>query len=135
MQANKSVLVKIFSEQFEELYLDLIQIYPTNIDIKTGLTIVQSMKKFNPKLMIRKYKESVNDHYYDKIIRGDLEYFVKKDYVSDCEYAGWDKDGAKKQNDWIESLKNLYTTQDEKNKKKFKKYFQNLSKICRMYYS
>lgn len=135
MEVNKSVLVKIFSEQFVELYLDLHKIYPNNIDIKTGLTIVQSMKKFNPKLMIRKYKESVNDIYYDRIIKGDLEYFIKKDYLDDCKTAGWDDNGAKVQSDWIESLKNLYTIQDDNNKRKFKKYFQQLSKICRMYYS
>ena len=51
MEVNKSILVKVFSEQCEELYQDLLKIYPNNIDIKTGLTMVQTMKKFNPKLI------------------------------------------------------------------------------------
>lgn len=135
MEVQKSVLVKVFSEQCEELYQDLLKIYPNNIDIKTGLTMVQTMKRFNPKLMIKKYKESVNDVYYDKIMRGDLEYFIQKDYLDDCHKVGYDQKGAQEQNDWIESLKKLYTQQDEKNKVKLKKYFQQLSKICRMYYS
>jgi predicted RNase H-like HicB family nuclease len=135
MEVNKSVLVKIFSEQIEELYLDLRSIYPENIDIKAGLTMVQGMKKFNPKIMIRKYKESVNDNYYDKIIKGDLDYFVHKNYLDDCHQSGYDKKGAREMDDWIESLKKLYIEQDEKNQKKLKKYFQQLSKICKMYYS
>tara|TARA_B100000902_G_scaffold174174_1_gene168059 strand:+ start:200 stop:607 length:408 start_codon:yes stop_codon:yes gene_type:complete len=135
MEVNKSVLVKVFSEQCEELYQDLLKIYPNNIDIKTGLTMVQTMKRFNPKLMIKKYKISVNDAYYDKIIRGDLEYFIEKDYLADCHNVGYTTEGAEVQNDWIDSLKKLYKQQDDKNKKKLKKYFQQLSKICRMYYS
>ena len=135
MEVNKSILVKVFSEQCEELYQDLLKIYPNNIDIKTGLTMVQTMKKFNPKLMIKRYKASVNDTYYDKIMKGDLEYFIDKDYLDDCHNAGYTPEAAKEQNDWIESLKQLYKEQDENNKKKLKKYFQQLSKICRMYYS
>ena len=135
MEVNKSVLVKVFSEQCEELYQDLLKIYPDNLDIKTGLTMVQTMKRFNPKLMIKKYKISVNDVYYDKIIRGDLEYFIEKDYLDDYRSVGYTTEGAQKQNDWIASLKKLYKLQDEKNKKKLKKYFQQLSKLCRMYYS
>ena len=135
MEVNKSLLVKVFSEQCEELYQDLLKIYPNNIDIKTGLTMVQTMKRFNPKLMIKKYKISVNDIYYEKIIKGDLEYFIEKDYLTDCHNVGYTTEGAEKQNDWIDSLKKLYKDQDPKNKKKLKKYFQQLSKICRMYYS
>ena len=135
MEVNKGVLVKVFSEQCEELYQDLLKIYPNNIDIKTGLTMVQTMKRFNPKLMIKKYKISVNDIYYDKIVRGDLEYFMEKDYLDDCHNVGYTSRGAQQQNDWIDSLKKLYKEQEPKNKKKLKKYFQQLSKICRMYYS
>ena len=34
-----------------------------------------------------------------------------------------------------EESEKLYREQDEKNKKKFKKYFKQLSKLCKMYYS
>jgi hypothetical protein len=135
MEVNKGVLVKVFSEQCEELYQDLLKIYPNNIDIKTGLTMVQTMKRFNPKLMIKKYKTSVNDNYYDKIMKGNFEYFIEKDYLDDCHNVGYTTEDANVQNGWIDSLKKLYKDQDQKNKKKLKKYFQQLSKICRMYYS
>ena len=134
MEVNKSVLVKVFSEQCEELYQDLLKIYPNNYDIKTGLTMVQTLKKFNPKLMIKTYKIRVNDFYYDKIQKGELDYFVEKNYLEDCKIAGYGN-GSEQHSEWIESLKKLYKDQDENNKKKFKKYFQQLSKICRMYYS
>jgi len=135
MEVEKSVLIKVFCELFEELYLDLRNIYPKNMDIKAGLTIIQQMKKFNPKLMISKYKESINDPFYDKIMKGDLEHFLNRNFYNDCKKVGYDKNGAIIQSDWIESLKTLYIEQDNENKKKLKKYFQNLSKICKMYYS
>ncbi len=135
MEVQKSRLVKIFAEQTEELYLDLINVYPENVEIKTGLTLVQTMKRFNPKLMINKYKVAVNNKYYDKILRGDVTFFINKNYTNDCENVGYDKKSAQVQSDWIESLKSLYSGAEEENKKKLIKYFQNFSKICRMYYS
>lgn len=135
MEVQKSRLVKIFAEQTEELYLDLQNVYPENIEIKTGLTIVQTMKRFNPKLMIKKYKEAVNDKYYDKVVKGDVSFFINKNYLDDCQKIGFDSKGAEAQSDYIESLKSLYFEAEEENKKKLIKYFQNFSKICRMYYS
>ena len=135
MEVQKSRLVKIFAEQTEELYLDLVKVYPENVEIKTGLTLVQTMKRFNPKLMIKKYKSAVNDEYYDKIVKGDVSFFINKNYIDDCKKIGYDSKEAQEQSDWIESLKSLYCNATEENKKKLTKYFQNFSKICRMYYS
>ena len=135
MEVQKSRLVKIFAEQCEELYLDLVEVYPENVDIKTGLTLVQTMKRFNPKLMIKRYKLTVNDDYYEKIVKGDISFFINKNYMDDCEKIGYDKKGAQEQADWLESLKSLYCNAAEEDQKKLLKYFQNFSKICRMYYS
>ena len=67
MDVNKSVLVKVFSEQVVELYRDMRIVYPNDTSIKTGLTLVEQIKTFNPKLLISKYKEGVNDEYYEQI--------------------------------------------------------------------
>ena len=55
--------------------------------------------------------------------------------MDDCKKIGFDVKSAQEQSDWIESLKLLYSDATEENKKKLIKYFQNFSKICRMYYS
>lgn len=135
MNVNKSVLVKIFSEQVVELYRDMIIVYPNNTSIKTGLSLVEQIKTFNPKLLISKYKHGINDKYYEEIVRGDLEYFIHKNYEKDCERAGFVGSEVKSQSDWIDTIKELYKEQDKENKNKIKKYFQNFSKICKMYYS
>lgn len=135
MEVQKSVLVKIFVEQVEELYLDMLKIYPNHINIKTGLTIVQQLKKFNPKLMIRSYNDCVNKLYYDVIVRGDIDFFMKKNYVEDCKGVGYDKSQALSQAQWIETIKDLAEGLEEENKRKLIKYFQNFSRICKMYYS
>jgi len=135
MEVNKSLLVKIFSEQVVELYRDMRIVYPNNISIKTGLTLVEQIKTFNPKMMISKYKEGVNDEYYDHIIKGDLEFFINKDYSMDCKKQGYVGKEVKETTAWLNTIKELYKEQGEENKKKIKKYFQNFSKICKMYYS
>ena len=45
MEVQKSVLVKVFAEQVEELYLDMLKVYPDNLSMRSGLTIVQTVKK------------------------------------------------------------------------------------------
>ena len=135
MEVQKSVLVKVFAEQVEELYLDMLKVYPKHINIKTGLTIVQQLKRFNPKLMIRSYNEAVNTRYYDVIVRGDIDFFMNKNYIEDCKRSGMDTSEARSQADWIETIKELARTLENDNQKKIIKYFQNFSRICNMYYS
>ena len=135
MEVQKSVLVKVFAEQVEELYLDMLQVYPNHLNIKTGLTIVQQLKRFNPKLMIRSYNEAVNNIYYEIIVKGDIDFFINKDYVEDCKRTGYDDNSAKSQADWIETIKNLARELEKENQRKLIKYFQNFSRICKMYYS
>ena len=135
MEVQKSVLVKVFAEQVEELYLDMLKVYPDHLNIKTGLTIVQQLRKFNPKLMIRSYNDSVNQHYYDIIVNADLDFFINKNYIEDCKRTGYDDDSAKSQADWIETIKDLARGLEKENQRKLIKYFQNFSRICKMYYS
>ena len=135
MEVQKSVLVKVFAEQVEELYLDMLKVYPDNLSMRSGLTIVQQLKKFNPKLMIRSYNETVNQRYYDIIVKGDIDFFMNKNYVDDCENYGLGKEEAKSQADWIETIKELARGIGIDNQKKLIKYFQNFSRICKMYYS
>ena len=135
MEVQKSVLVKVFAEQVEELYLGMLKVYPDHINIRTGLTIVQQLKKFNPKLMIRSYNETVNQKYYDIIVRGDIDFFMNKNYIDDCESMGLKGKEAQSQADWIETIKELARALEDDNKKKLLKYFQNFSRICKMYYS
>ena len=116
MEVQKSVLVKVFAEQVEELYLDMLKVYPNHLNIKTGLTIVQQLKRFNPKLMIRSYNESVNQIYYDVIVKGDIDFFMNKSYVEDCKRSGMDFNEARSQADWIETIKDLARGLEEENK-------------------
>ncbi|MDB4349429.1 hypothetical protein OAA99_00585 [Omnitrophica bacterium] len=135
MEVNKSVLVKVFSEQVVELYRDMRIVYPNDTSIKTGLTLVEQIKTFNPKLLISKYKEGVNDEYYEQIVKGDLDFFINKNYEKDVLKAGYSGNEAKSRAAWLETIKDLYKQQGEENQKKIQKYFQNFSKICKMYYS
>ena len=60
---------------------------------------------------------------------------MNKNYVDDCENYGLDKAEARSQADWIETIKELARGIGVDNQKKLIKYFQNFSRICKMYYS
>ena len=60
---------------------------------------------------------------------------TQKKHKKDCLKAGYVGNEVKAHAAWLETIKELYKEQGEDNKKKIKKYLQNFSKICKMYYS
>ena len=88
------------------------------------------MVKINPKSVIVGWKECVNDLYKDQILKGDLEYFINKDYNEDLE--GSDNKGKILKT--IDSFRDKIRNMGDDNKKKSMKYIQNLTKLCNMYF-
>ena len=86
--------------------------------------------KINPKTVINGWKECVNDLYKDQILKGDLEYFINKDYNEDLE--GSDNKGKILKT--IDSFRDKIRNMGDDNKKKSMKYIQNLTKLCNMYF-
>ena len=68
-------------------------------------------------------------------MRGDIDFFINKNYVEDCKRGGMDDGEAKSHAEWIETIKVLARTLEPDNQRKLIKYFQNFSRICKMYYS
>ena len=60
-------LVKVFNNHLLEFIDDVIRIFPNNIDLKTGKTFVEGVKKINPKSLIKIWKTSVVDLYKKQI--------------------------------------------------------------------
>lgn len=123
-----SNLVKVFNDHLVEFLDDVIRIFPDNADLQTGRTFIVGLKKVNPKKIIEVWKNFVNDLYLEEINKGNLEYFIEKDYTHDVRYV------SPNVLQIIENIKlPLRQTQNE-NKKKTIKYVQNLCKICDLYY-
>ena len=123
-----SNLVKVFNDHLVEFLDDVIKIFPDNADLQTGRTFIVGLKKVNPRKIIEVWKNFVNDLYLEEIYKGNLEFFIEKDYTHDVRYM------SPNVLQIIENIKlPLKQTQNE-NKKKTIKYVQNLCKICDLYY-
>ena len=65
---DKSSLLSAFNIHLLELLEDLRNLYPNDINIKTAIHLVGSMKKVNPKILIKGWKNCVNDEYKKEAI-------------------------------------------------------------------
>tara|TARA_B100000035_G_scaffold306538_1_gene308692 strand:+ start:1696 stop:2073 length:378 start_codon:yes stop_codon:yes gene_type:complete len=122
-------ILKAFNNHLTEFIDDLIVVFPDNLDIKTGKTFVEGLKKINPKRLPMIWKECVVDSFKEKILEGDLDFFInKKDYdLGSC--------SNDKGREILEDLRSLVIISSEENKKKSMKYIQNLTKLCILYFS
>ena len=129
---DKSSLLSAFNTHLLELLEDLRNLYPNDVNIKTAIHLVGSMKKMNPKLIIKGWKSSVNDEYKEEISKGDLDFFINKDYNKDI--GGDLVQNSSQILEAIKLIKTKFRIMKAINKKKTIKYVQNLTKLCDLYF-
>ena len=125
-----SSLLKAFNNHLIEFLDDIISIFPNNLDIRTGKTFIEGVKKVNPKSLILFWKESILDLYENQIENGDTTFFLNKDYKYDL-----GEEGSNKAMEVINDIKNLVKGTSQKNKNIAMKYMRNLTKLCKLYFN
>ena len=123
-----SSLLKAFNNHLLEFIEDVIRIFPENLDIKTGKTFIEGVKRVNPKKIITYWRDNILNLYEEEITNGDITFFVNKDYKND---VGTEAQTLKV----LEDIRNLVRNTSQENKDKAMKYIQNLTKICKLYFS
>ena len=127
---NQKTLKELFCNQLLEFIDDVLTIFPNNLDLKTGKTFIVGLTKVSKRKLIGIWKTSVVDVYEDAILKGDVEYFINKDYSEDLGEGGTDKMMSV-----VEDIRLLIRNTSEENEEKAIKYLQNLTKICKLYYA
>ena len=127
---TQKTLKQLFCTQLIEFMDDVLRIFPNNLDLKTGKTFIVGLTKVSKKKLVSIWKTSVVDIYEELIMNGDKEYFINKDYSEDLGEGRTDK-----MMNVIEDVRILMRKTSEENKDKAMKYLQNLTKICKLYYS
>jgi hypothetical protein len=122
-------VLSAFNNHFIEFLEDVENIFPDDRDIKKGKAALEMMKKANPRMLIMIWKTHVTVPYGSQIEKGDLEYFLNKDYSVD--FNG--NESEKKILDSIDKFRNPIRNMGEINKEKSMKYIQNLTKLSKMY--
>ena len=129
---TKNELIEAFNAHILEFIRDIMSVYPDDINIQITKTAAYAASIVNPKIMIRSWRATVVKPYMDEIGRGELDFFIDKNYDNDLQYLDDDKK-AKSIMKGINNLREPIKKMTEQNKNKSMKYVQNLTKLANMY--
>jgi hypothetical protein len=127
--SNPTILTG-FNNQFGEFINDILRIFPNDKDLLTSKNVINLVRRGNPKLLIKIWKQNIYDIYKEQIDNGDINFFIEKDYKTDLNQLG-EADNVVKVIDRLrEPIKNM----DATNREACMKYIQNLSKLSELYF-
>ena len=125
---SNSIILSTFVKQLDECLEDIITTYPDNCKVDDRFLKCKMyfdlLKMSNPRLMILTWKTMVNERYREQILRGDVNFFITKDYKDDAaEYYNDTVEGA------INDLRDTIKAMSPQNMATSMKYIQNLCKL------
>ena len=123
-------LVSVFNDHFAEFVNDIQSVFPDDPDILTAKNALLTIRKANPKLLVKIWIKFVYTPYRTKIDAGDINFFLTKDYSNDLARAK--NDNADKIMESIDRLRKPVKEMSPENQAKTMKYIQNLSKLSLM---
>lgn len=126
---DKSNILKTFNNQFFAFLEDIMRVFPDNLDIATGKKSFDMIRMANASLIIKSWYSYVYSPYKESIDKGDVDYFVKKDYQNDLQSVANNSEVLR----IIDSLREPIKNMDDANKEHTVKYLQILSKLSEAY--
>ena len=105
-------------------------VLPGDLDVKAAKNSITSLIKVNPKIVIDVWYRRVATTYKEKISKGDISFFLEKDYSREVD-AG-DKTDAVMEG--LNRLRGPVINLGNENHSKVMKYMQNLSKLSELYF-
>ena len=119
--------MKAFLNQFTDFVEDVQSVFPDNADIESAKTALFLVKKTNPRILLHAWVTYIVGPYTDKIEKGDIGFFLEKDYTHDLEYMG----NAVTQK--VDTLRGPVRDMGADNQAKSMKYIQNLTKLAKLH--
>jgi hypothetical protein len=127
MSSDKAIVMKAFLNQFTEFVEDIQSVFPDNADIDSAKTSLFLVKKLNPRILMNAWTTYIVEPYNDQIEKGDIGFFLEKDYTHDLEYMG----NSVMQK--VDTLRGPVRDMGADNQDKSMKYIQNLTKLAKLY--
>jgi len=121
-----SSIISIFNNHFIEFLDDVQNVFPEDVDIKTAKNSILTIRKTNPKLLIKIWKKYVVNRYQKEISEGNIDFFILKDYSNDLVK----NDHSNQIMEAIDRLREPVRLMTKENQEKTMKYIQNLSKLA-----
>jgi hypothetical protein len=124
-----SNILTAFNDHFVEFISDIQSVFPDDKDVLTAKNSLLTVRKANPKMIIKIWNSFIVGKYKTEIESGDLRFFMEKDYSQDLSNS--------QNNDRImEAIDRLRTpvkSMSQENQDKTMKYIQNLTKLSAIY--
>jgi len=127
--ADKSTLLRAFNTHLVEFLDDIISIIPGNVGLVTTKNSFEMYKKANPTLLIKIWYSYVYLPYAEIIEKGDLDFFINKDYSEDLSYL----QNSKSVLNAIDTLRGQIRDMNDANRNHSLEYIRNLCKLSNMY--
>jgi hypothetical protein len=125
--SNNNMLT-IFNDHFVEFITDIHNVFPEDADILAAKNSLIAIRKANPKLIVKIWIKYVATPYQDRIMSGDINFFIEKDYSNDLTRSN----NSDQIMESIDRLRNPVKQMNPDNQQKTMKYIQNLCKIAFM---
>ena len=126
---DTTTILRGFNNHLFEFLDDIIAIFPENSDLKTVKTFFEFTKKGNVTILIKMWHEYVFKPYGELLEKGEMDYFISKDYSEDLVYMTNSKDILEAIDKIRKPLKDLSAD----SKKSCLEYLNNLNKLSDAY--
>lgn len=127
--SNSSTLLTAFNDHFMDFITDIQTIFPDDYDILVAKNSLITIKKANPKMIVKIWDTYVVGKYKPEIILGDIDFFINKDYSNDLNSTNSSNKIIGLIDKFREPIKNM----SQADKDKSMKYIQNLTKLSELY--
>lgn len=117
-----------FNDHFFEFLNDVHKVFPEDIDILTAKNALLTVRKANPKMIVKIWKLFIVGKYKAEIESGNIAFFINKDYSTDVSNATNSDKIMESINRLREPIKNMSLD----NQAKVMKYIQNLTRLSEL---
>jgi len=122
-------ILTAFNDHFTEFVNDIHSVFPDDNDILFAKNAFATIRKANPKMIIKIWNSYIASKYRQQIQDGNIDFFIHKDYAQDLANA----DNSNKIMESIDRLRNPIKAMNPEDQAKTMKYIQNLSKLAELY--
>jgi hypothetical protein len=121
-------ILAAFNDHFMDFVTDIQSVFPQDADILTAKNALITVRKANPKMIVKIWTTFIVGKYKGEIEAGNLAFFINKDYSSDVSEAANSDKIMESINRLREPIKNM----SAENQAKVMKYIQNLTKLAEL---
>ena len=126
---DKTGIMRAFNKHFFDFIDDIILVVPENVEIAAARDSFETIRRANPTAIIKAWNKFVAQKYGDRLIGGDLSYFLEKDYSEDLANLR----NSNKVIEIIDTLREPLKHMGDANQAMSLKYLINLCKLSNIY--